>query len=207
MKYFFKFKLRKEVKGFTLIELMVVIALFTTIMTVTIGALYSAQAINTKLQQTQIILDGVNLVTEEIIRDIRYGSVFFCTDTVPVSSPDRRECSYPNGNSVLAFKPGNALTLSKSSSDRIVYYVSNGAIFKEEFPEGAPKAPIQVTSSDILVDKLTFYVKGSGTALSGDYIQPLITLSITGTTKPSNSKVAPVTFSIQTSSSARVMDQ
>lgn len=205
MKYLFKLKSKTTVKGFTLIELMVVIALFTTIMTISIGALYSAQAINTKLQQTQIILDGVNLATEEIIRDIRYGLIFYCTDTVPTVSPDRMDC-YPNGNTVLVFKPGNALTSAKSSSDRIVYYISNGSIFKKEFPEGVPSTPIQITVSNVVIDKLTFYVKGSGLVSSGDYIQPVITLAITGTTKPSNGNVAPVTFSVETSSSARALD-
>ena len=80
MKYLFKFKSKKSLKGFTLIELMVVIALFSTIMTVAIGALFSAQAVNVKLQQTQIVIDGINLAIEEMVRDIRYGSQFYCTD-------------------------------------------------------------------------------------------------------------------------------
>ena len=208
MKSFFKFKIKNNTKGFTLIELMVVVALFTTIMVVSVGALFSAQAINTKLQQTQVILDGVNLSIEEMVRDIRYGSIFYCTNSVPNSTPDRLSCAYPNGNNVLVFKPSNSLTGVNSSNDRVAYYVSNGSLFKKEFPEGdTTQSPIQVTASDIVVEKLSFYVKGAETNSKSDYIQPVVTLSISGVTNPSQQNVTPVRFSVQTTSSTRKIDQ
>lgn len=214
MKYFSKLKLKSSVEGFTLVELMVVIALFTTIMMAAIGALFSAQAVNTKLQQTQIILDGANLAVEEMVRDIRYGSTFYCTDNsimqnFPQVMPDRLSCSYPNGNTVLIFKPGEVLSsASLSQNDRIAYYISNGALFKKSFPGGDRTIPaIQVTASDIVVNDLTFYVRGAETNSALDYIQPVVTLSLSGITKPNSPNVEQVKFSVQTTSSTRKIDK
>jgi prepilin-type N-terminal cleavage/methylation domain-containing protein len=214
MKNSFKFlkikirELKTSPKGFTLVELLVVLALFTTVMTIASGALFSAQESNTKLQQTQVILDGVNLAMEEMIRDIRYGSMYFCTGTVPETIPAAQSCAYPNGNTVLIFKPSTALTINNSSNDRVAYYISNGVIYKKYYPEGIVSSAVQVTTSDVSVEQLSFYVKGAENtgATPPDYAQPVITLSISGVTKPSNPKVLPVRFSVQTSASSRKLD-
>lgn len=200
-------------KGFTLVELMVVIALFTTIMTVAIGSLFSAQAINVKLQQTQVVIDGINLAVEEMVRDIRYGSTFYCTDfsfvqNLSGSMPDRQDCLYPTGNKALVFKPANALTQANSSNDRIAYYISNGTLLKKLFPEGDTTGiAIAITAPDIKIDSLLFFVKGTGTSVSTtpDYIQPVITISISGVT--TKSQTNQVNFAVQTTSSARKIDK
>ncbi len=201
-------KRNSQTRGFTLIELLVVLALFTTIITIATGALFSAQAVNTKLQQTQVILDGVNLTMEEMIRDVRYGSIFYCTGTVPQTIPTRLSCAHPNGGTALMFKPSVSLTNNNSTDDRVAYYVSNGVVYKQFFPGGVASAPIQVTTSDVSVDKLIFYVKGaeSTTAATPDYIQPSITLSLSGITKPTQPRVTPVRFSVQTTVSSRKLD-
>ncbi|HCC06515.1 TPA: hypothetical protein DEP94_04165 [Candidatus Nomurabacteria bacterium] len=210
MKNLFKLKFKYRAKGFTLVELMVVIALFTTIMTVAIGALFSAQAVNVKLQQTQVVIDGINLAVEEMVRDIRYGSTFYCTDSSfalnpPAIMPDRQDCLYSTGNNALVFKPSNGLTSTNSSNDRIAYYVSNGALFKKSFPAGDTTVPaIQVTASDIKIQSLLFFVKGTGT-IPVDYIQPVITISISGVT--TKSQTNQVNFAVQTTTSTRKIDK
>lgn len=208
MKYFLQIKINKKLKGFTLVELLVVIALFTTVMMVALGALFSAQAVNTKLQQTQVILDGVNLAMEEMVRDIRYGTVLYCTSSVPQSIPDRQSCVYPNGNVVLMFKPSSALTSNNSTNDRVVYYLSNGSIYRQVFPEGSPSTATQITTSDVSVETLKFYVKGAETTTEStpDYLQPVVTFSISGVTKPTQPHVTPVRFSTQTTVSSRKLD-
>ncbi|MCX6756734.1 MAG: type II secretion system protein [Candidatus Nomurabacteria bacterium] len=213
MKYLFKFKSKKSLKGFTLIELMVVIALFSTIMTVAIGALFSAQAVNVKLQQTQIVIDGINLAIEEMVRDIRYGSQFYCTDfafiqAFPATMPDRQDCLYPTGNTAIVFKPANGLTSLNHPNDRIAFYVSNNAIYKKLLPEGdLNSAPMQVTASDIKINSLFFYVKGTGTSVSStpDFVQPVITVSIAGVT--TKSQTNQVKFTAQTTISSRKIDK
>lgn len=96
-----------RIKGFTLVEMLVVLGLFSFIMTLATGVLYTTQAINVKLQETQSVLDNVSVSLEIVSRDIRYGSHFHCSTTLHDSTfLERKNCSYNdiganNGGSVI----------------------------------------------------------------------------------------------------------
>jgi prepilin-type N-terminal cleavage/methylation domain-containing protein len=205
---------KKTIRGFTLVELLVSLALFTSVITIAVGSLYSAQAVNTKLQQNQIVLDEMNLVMEVIARDVRYGSVFYCDTIIPSSLfVNRKDCTYTNtpGGNVLIFKPVVKLPSSTDySKDRVAYYISNGIIYKDEYKEGSisNKITYQMTTSDVQIDNLTFFVTGAESfqASTPDFNQPLITIIISGTTIPSQSTVNPVKFNLHTSVSSRRFD-
>ncbi len=214
-----------HIRGFTLVELLVSMAIFTSVITIATGALFSAQSVNVKLEQTQNILDGVNLATEVIVRDIRYGEKFHCDTAVPASlpvTPNRLSCSYEltSGGSVLIFKPSVPLTgstVALTSLDRVVYYLSSaGVLYKDEYADGviANKVTYQITSPDVKVARLLFYVSGADCSIAGCYSgpqpdldQPLITLVMWGVTVPSKGSTPPVSFSIQTSISPRGLDK
>jgi type II secretory pathway pseudopilin PulG len=208
-------------KGFTLIELLVTMAIFINVITIATGALYSAQAVNTRLEQTQTVLDGVNLATEVIVRDIRYGSNFYCDNSLSVPTPVptlRKSCPYSTGGgNVLIFKPTTALSgTTDQSLDRVAYYLSNGILYKNEYPSGGVVKTYQITASDVSIGTLAFYATGLNSSLglpSVDYAstadnnQPLITLIISGVTIPQKKSVQPVTFSLETSASSRTLDK
>jgi prepilin-type N-terminal cleavage/methylation domain-containing protein len=202
-----------HLRGFTLIELLVTMALFTFVITIATGALFSAQAINTRLEQTQNVLDGVNLATELMVRDIRYGSNFYCAsgNSVPLPLPTtRQDCAYPTGGSVLVFRPTAGLTGSTDvSQDRVAYFLSNNILYKTEFPFGGSSRTSQITTDSVKINTLTFFAKGLPTSLdtSADYNQPVVTTVISGTTVPPKASVAAVNFTIETSASARTLDK
>jgi prepilin-type N-terminal cleavage/methylation domain-containing protein len=204
---------KHSVPGFTLIELLVTIAIFTFVMVIATGALVSAQTINVRLQQTQTVLDGVNLSTEMIVRDIRYGSNFYCTtgSSVPTPLPSGRlDCVYPSGGSVLVFTPNVALAGSgDKTQDKVAYFLSGGILYKTEFPFGTQSRTYQITTTDVRVNQLAFFVKGSKNSLdvSGDSNQPIVTVTIAGTTVPPKQNIQPVKFTIQTSASTRTLDK
>lgn len=204
-----------SLKGFTLIELMVTMAIFIGVMTIAVGALFSAQVVNTRLEQTQSILDGVNLATEVIVRDMRYGSNFYCDTSIPFPMTSlRKGCAYPSVGTVLIFRPATALSDSTDSAlDRVAYYLSEGVLYKDEYPYGASKRTYQITATDVEVRMLSFYAAGlNSTTGASDYAsfsdndQPLITMVISGVTIPTKKTVQPVTFSVQTSGSSRALD-
>lgn len=206
---------KKSVRGFTLVELLVSLALFTSVITVAVGALFSAQAINARLEQKQIVLDGVNLSLETIARDIRYGSVFYCDNTTPVVlSLNRQDCpSNPNGNGggkVIIFKPVIKLNNSDNYSlDRVAYYLDNGVIYKDEYPHSVtPNKGIRMTTPDVKIDTLNFFVTGAESfqTAKSDSNQPLITILISGQTIPRDNKIKPEKFTVQTSVSSRRLD-
>lgn len=200
-----------SLRGFTLVELLVTMAIFTTVITIAVGALFSAQAVNTRLEQTQSVLDGVNLATEVIIRDIRYGSHFYCSTVLPnpiIVSP--QECSYPTSGTVLVFKPTMSLPgTADPDNDRVAYYVSNGMIYKNLYPYGGTVQTQQISSNDVDVERLAFYSEGlqPSTGAGADNNQPLITMVLAGVTIPRKVTTIPVSFSVQTSGSSRLLDR
>ena len=205
-----------SLKGFTLIELLVTAALFSIILSIAVGALFSAQMVNTKLEQTQTVLDGVNLVTEVIVRDIRYGSYYYCDTSTPSGSLIRKNCPYVAGTAgatVITFKPTMALVgTTDQTKDRVSYYLQNNAIYKNEYPYGSTMRTYQITSSDVKINTLGFYSVGVNSVLGNndegnvsDLDQPLMMIVISGATIPTR-KRAPVTFSVQTSTVSRMLD-
>jgi prepilin-type N-terminal cleavage/methylation domain-containing protein len=205
------------VQGFTLIELLVVLGLFSGIATISLGALFNAQSINARLQESQAILDNVNLSTQTIARDIRFGSEFYCTTSLPLTSvlvpTIRKSCPYgvglTGGGTVLIFRPAETST----STDRVAYYLKNGVLYREDYPRNAASSTLQMTSNEVTIKSITFFVDGAqksdgsnDDAGASDYKQPLISILISGDTKPTMSSVKPVTFNIQTSVSAREID-
>lgn len=202
---------KTSVKGFTLIELLVTMAIFIGVITIATGALFSAQAVNTRLEQTQAILDGVNLATEIVVRDMRYGSYFYCDTTLPSTPPTtRRECPYPSGGTVIIFKPTLPLSgTTDPAGDRVAYYLSNGILYKNEYPYGGSMATKQITASDVNIQKFSLYTTGLQSTSGGspDNNQPLLTMVISGVTIPRKISTQPVSFSVQTSASSRTLDQ
>lgn len=205
---------KKSIQAFSLVEILVVLGLFSSISTLVLGALFNAQAINGRLQQTQAILDNVNLSTQTVTRDIRFGTDFYCTTTVPAGvyavPTVRKSCSYENGvaGKVLIFRPSNAT----ANLDRVAYYVSSGVLYKNEYFSGVAST-IQMTADDVVVEAVNFYVDGAntsdGTSDEGnvsDFRQPIITFIISGRAKSYNSTRAPISFSLQTHVSSRALD-
>ena len=197
--------------GFSLVEIIVVLGLFSTISTIVLGSLFNAQAINARLQETQSILDNVNLSTQVVTRDIRFGSDFYCTDSIPGVIPSvRKSCPLGGtGGTVLIFPPSDAT----NPLDRIVYSLTNGILYKNEYRYGQPVEILQMTAGDVVIESMTYYVDGAntsnGTSDEGglsDYKQPLITLLISGRSISASSARTPVMFNLQTSISARELD-
>jgi prepilin-type N-terminal cleavage/methylation domain-containing protein len=213
-------------KGFTLVELLVASTIFSFVVIVATGALFSAQELNTRLQQTQIILDGVNLSMETMMRDIRYGYYYHCATAYDeIGSSLRKSCPYDAtgivpGGQALVFHPADAL----NDSTRVAYFASttsNGttAIYKATCGGGTnpctwQPATEQITADDVNINKLSFFVVGANTAIgdpvvddssTSDTLQPFITVIVSGTTKPSG-KARPVTFRVQESAVSRIFD-
>jgi prepilin-type N-terminal cleavage/methylation domain-containing protein len=191
----FKTITMNQFRGFTLVELLVSSAIFSAVLVIAVGSLFTAQTVNTRLQETQVILDSVNLATEVLSRDLRYGSEFHCDTVAPSkdgaidipvngqgTSRDfslRTGCGYipgySTGGGVVVFKPVGALKgTTNASLDRIVYKkITNtlpsgrivGAVVRQEFPYGSPVREYQITASDVDVTSFTMYVKGANSTV------------------------------------------
>jgi prepilin-type N-terminal cleavage/methylation domain-containing protein len=232
MKYIFLQKNKKKcIRGFTLVELLVTATIFSFIVITATGALFQAQHLNTRVQNQQIVLDGVNLSMENMVRDIRYGFYYHCstsafaTSTPPASFDLRNNCpltldgSLPKGRTII-FHP---VSMS-NDGDRVAYYIkrseTNSMIYKAtcSVVSGVnctwQDEEEQITGDDVYVDNLSFFTVGvnsstnDGTNLAAvtDTLQPMVTIIVRGRTKPTKIGEVPVFFSLQHSVVSRVLD-
>ena len=204
----------KKIRGFTLVEILVVLGLFSSIATLSLGSLFNAQAINSRLQETQAIFDNVNLSIQTITRDIRFGSDFYCDVALPLSPSVvptvRRNCIHGvSAGSVLIFKPSGAT----NDLDRVAYYIKNGILYKDNYPYNATATVFQLTADDVLITSLLFYVDGAQTSDGSndylnqlDYKQPLVTVLFSGKTNPVSKNTKPSGFDIETAVSVHEID-
>jgi prepilin-type N-terminal cleavage/methylation domain-containing protein len=202
-----------SIRGFTLVELLVVLGLFSSIATLALGALFNAQSVNARLQETQAILDNINLSSQTITRDIRFGSDFYCAQSLPIPAlvpTVRKNCIFgtPPGT-VLIFKASDA----EGDLDRVAYYVSNGVLYKNVYQYLATTTVLQMTSDDVNITSITFNVSGAQTSTGSnddanevDYQQPLIKMLISGVTRPAKASTPPASFDLETVVSAREID-
>ena len=222
---------KNHLQGFTLVELLVTATIFSFIVITATGALFQAEHLNTRVQQQQIVLDGVNLSMESMVRDIRYGIYYHCstssfsTSTPPVNFDLRNNCpltldgSSPKGQ-VIIFHPVGMT----NDADRVAYYVKQVGMQSSIYK--ATRVVVlgvtctwqneeeQITGDDVYVDGLSFFTTGVNSAsndgtnigVTTDNIQPLVTIVIRGKTKPMKTSDVSVFFSVQHSVVSRVLD-
>lgn len=207
MKYFFsKFQIINSKfyhHGFTLVELLISVSVFSTAVVIGVGALYSAQQINIKLQATHIIMDSINLSLETVTRNIRYGSNFYCSNNLADKATlSVGDCIYSttdssSGGALIVFK-----LVSGGTNDRIAYYIENGHLM-EAISNGGTLigTPKQISSDEVVITNLHFYVIGSQPS-PGDTNQPMVTIILSGKTK--SSKISQeASFVLQSSITSR----
>ena len=237
MKLFFSILSKsKSVPGFTLVEMLVSSSIFAMMVLIATGALFSAQNLNTRVQQTQIILDGINLSLETMVRDIRYGYNYHCaqdfsTSTPPINDDLRRSCALVIDGSDPTAYAGRAIIFhpvsASGSTARIAYFVGplgqgqGSAIFKATCnPNPLGGACIwadnveQMTGTDANIQNLSFFVVGanSSTALDGTNYSNASDMmqpfvTILVTGKTNPTDgTAPVPFSVEYSTASRTID-
>lgn len=170
--------------GFTLVELIVALGLFTVVMMISTSALLSLADTNRKVQSMRIAFDNLNLALESMSREIRMGINYHCGWTSGAIVPTN--CLLGVGANSLAFR-------SQSGNDMI--YRLNGATIERSKNGGAIWSAL--TAPEITVNSLKFYVWG---ATSADDDQPIVLITITGTA----GKNITTDFTVQTTVTRRI---
>ena len=65
-------------KGFTIIEIVIAVGLFTVIMVIGVGAVLKVNQTHKKTQDTREVIDNMHFVIEDMSRNIRLGSKYNC---------------------------------------------------------------------------------------------------------------------------------
>lgn len=183
--------------GFTLIEIMVALGLFTIVITISLGSILSIFDANRRAQSSKTIVDNLNYTIESLARTVRFGSNYHCDHNNSNSNLNQPQ-NCPNGDERLA------VTFEGSV---IVYRVcpaSVGFVIKRSIAgEGrcSDSTMIPITSPDAVIQHAKFYVLGSAT---GDSNQPYVLVIIQGYV--GNKPTAQSNFTIQTMMSQRGYD-
>ncbi|MHB1118013.1 MAG: PulJ/GspJ family protein [Minisyncoccota bacterium] len=155
-------------QGFTLVEMIVSIGLFTVILFVATSAFLSVVDSDRKTRAIRVVMDNLSISLENIERHIRTGSAYYCG----VAGSGVLDCA--SGGSTLSFTEQDGTTRTTYAWDS-----ETKAIFRTV----SAGAPVRITSPEISIDNLKFIVMGSalGAGRGGtDTVQPYVIMAIDG---------------------------
>jgi type II secretory pathway pseudopilin PulG len=192
--------------------MMVAVALFAVVMTVSVGALLALVDANRKAQALQSVMNNLNVALDGMVRNIRMGVSYHCGDaseTNKTALSTRSDCV--SGGELIAFEAfGNS---SSDTGDQWVYWFQDGRIWKSE---NARDTALPITAPEVEIDSFDVFVTGAEGVLNtdGDTTQPKVVFSIQGTAGAQDSTFSVVgtakrirtTFNIQAVASQRLLD-
>lgn len=186
-------------KGFTLVEMIVAVGLFSVVMLVSTATLLALVGANRKAHALQSVMNNFSIALDGMVRSIRMGSSYHC-GAGDITTP--QACEF--GETRLAFKP-----FCEGACDplqRWVYvYDTNGTFCGQGRlckSENNGVNYYAVTADDVDIDNFEFYVIGTA---PGDTDQPKVVVAVTGTAGSVSVKTR-TTFSIQATAVQRILD-
>ncbi len=191
-------------RGFTLIELMVSVAIFSIVMVIGLGALLSMSAADRKAETIASVMNNLNFAIESMTRNIRTGVDYHCATVVGgdcASGSDLFKFTAANGLETV-YKFDNSALCQQTGAVKgcIVRSTDGGATF---LPITAPE--VVITNVNTSTGGLTFYLRGSALGSTGDNSQPNVVITITGYVQVNPTQKA--NFALQTSATQRLYDR
>lgn len=165
--------------GFTLVELMVALTLFTIVVLAAVSSLYTVNSASRKVQAMRTVMDNLNFAVESMSRTIRTGSDLICGGQGNIATPN---CPFINQIGSDRLLVNATLGLDAGQTQIVEYRLSthpngNGALQKQVWDNGIAGGWIAMTTPEIDIDQLLFYVDGVGTT---DTKQPGVQIVIRG---------------------------
>lgn len=202
---FHKKTLSSKQGGFTLIEMLVAVGLFSVVMLVAVAAILSIIGNNRKAQGINNVVNNLNFAIESMVRDMKTGYQYECDGTLPTStSPSLCPNSTAPRTSIEFFSTLSGTptpvqySFEQSSIDGNGQYVA-GRIVKTT---GVNSSPVDLTSkSDVDIKGVEMYIHSPS---PGTGSQPSIFLIIRGEANILENEVTQ--FGLQTFISQRILN-
>ncbi len=190
---------KKNTLGFTLIEMIVSLGVFSVVVTTAVGAILVLIATNQQLQAEQSVMTNLAFALDTMTREIRTGYNYYCDSEPNYSSSGPNnifddtnnhddlvgttvgDCSAggPSNHQLqgISFYEGGDSITSSSGGRRILYFYDATAktIMRRVGNDDAQS----IVSSGLVVQNAEFFVTGSSPLSSGSNIeQPTVTIYI-----------------------------
>lgn len=196
-------------KGFTLIEVMVAVSIFTIVVTVGIGALVTVNNAYRKTSATRQSTAAVSSAIEFVTRQLRTAQYVYCGDAfvdgVTLSSTTvRTDCVDPAASSAVSFvnQDNEQITVTtEPSSDptRDLIVIKTQAMSNGILQGGAPSVEPLTDKAVVDIDNMYFSIEGLSTQ---DIIQPSVVMVVEGTVVGRTAQQ----FALQTTVTPRALD-
>ena len=170
-------------QGFTLVEMVVSLGLFTIIMFIATSAFLNIVNTDRKARSVRIAADNLNIALEDMSRRIKTGSSYYC-GAGGEALLSANNCT-SGVNTILFFTNQDGI--------RTKYELSGNSILRDGTP---------ITSSEITISSLKFIVSGSAVG-TADNEQPMVVIAIDGSL---GSGATASGFKIQTTVTQRAYD-
>lgn len=194
--------------GFTLVEMIVSLGLFTIVLFISTSAFLSVLNADRKSRVTRIATDNLNLALEDMSRKIKTGSAYNCGAGGDCAAGVGNTITFLGQNGVsFIYKrgigPGALVSgIGASGCGSALYTATQGCLLREDV---GLVIPMIATSPEIDITNLSFAVLGS--AVFPDRVQPVVVIKIDGALGVNSLNQANKSaFSIQTAVTQRAYD-
>jgi prepilin-type N-terminal cleavage/methylation domain-containing protein len=187
-------------RGFTLIEMLVAVGLFSVVMLVSVAAILSIIGNNKKAQGINNVVNNLNFAIESMVRDMKTGYLYKCDGSWPIDQTEAGPCpATPVDKIALLSGSPTAVEYSfiEPTTENDGGYVP-GHIVKRT---GSGNAIDLTSKSDVDIQSVQMYVNN---AASGSGSQPGIFLIIRAKANILENEVSE--FGLQTFISQRILN-
>lgn len=177
--------------GYTLLELIVSVAIFSMVMLVITGAYLTLISLDRKARGLNELAANLSFTVDSMTRAVRTGNTYSCNG---------------GGNGTCTCTSSNYSTCAfsfKDNQNRTVTYrlKSDGTVGQCIDTGCSDSTAVSLTDTKIDIAALTFYVRGVGTS---DSVQPQVTFTIRGDLSTEPGKTA--SFTIQSAATQRIIE-
>ncbi len=192
---------KTQTAGFTLVEMIVAVALFSVVMLVSVSTLLALVNANRKAQALQSVINNLNIALDGLVRSARMGSIYHGADAENGACSNHdytnpQDCS--DGGAIFAFKPYG----STQSDPPWIYEFDSETHTIKKSVNGTTIDAAPITAPEVTIDDMKFYVVGT---TAGDAIQPKVVIIIKGSAGALGT-TARTTFHIQATAVQRSLD-
>lgn len=195
-------------KGFTLVEVMVSVGIFTIIMLISINAILSVNNVYRKSRSMRSAIDNLSFIMEDMARNIRLGHSYRCVNIIGSGGGDIADSVIEDTKDGFGCK-GIALEpfwnpIKGDPGDQLVYVLDEDSIFKS-IAGGNSDNFNPMNSVDVLIDQNISGFDVFGAEFSDDQTQPTVVIRLAGRAVSNNGRNS-TDFNLQITVSQRLLD-